>query len=104
VGDISDVVAYELECPFGDSFCDIVVADDVSRWVRSDDDDLVIGEVVLELSGHHQNGAEKLLGLGIVNLGIGKYLTNKVHRSLDIQGVSRLLPLDDKGGAHNMVA
>ena len=36
--------------------------------------------------------------------GIGEYLTDKVHWSLDLQGVSRLLPLDDEGDAYNMVA
>ena len=53
-GDIPDVVAHELKSPFGDSSHGIAVADDVSQWVRSDDDDLVIGEVVQELLGHHQ--------------------------------------------------
>ena len=54
--DIPDVVAHELECPFGDSSCGIIVADDVSQWVQSDNNDLVISEVIPELTGRHQNG------------------------------------------------
>ena len=42
--------------------------------------------------------------LGVPNLGIGGYLTEEVYRSLDLQVVSRLLPFDDQGGTHNMVA
>ena len=40
----------------------------------------------------------------MANLGIGEYLTDEVHQSLDLQGVSRLIPLDDDGGTHNVVA
>ena len=64
----------------------------------------MIGEVVQELLGHHQHGIQKLLNLGVTNFGVGEYLTDEVHRSLDLQGVSWLLPLDDEGGAHNVVA
>ena len=35
-GDIPDVMAHELECPFGDLSHDIAVVDDVSQRVRSD--------------------------------------------------------------------
>ena len=35
-GDIPDVVAHELESPFGDLSHDIAVVDDVSQRVRSD--------------------------------------------------------------------
>ena len=48
--DIPDVMAHELESPFGDS------SHDVSQWERSDNDDFVIGEVVQEFPGCHQNG------------------------------------------------
>ena len=54
--DIPDVMAHELESPIGDLCCDVAVVDDVSQWVRSDDDDFMIGEVVQELLGCHQNG------------------------------------------------
>ena len=47
--DIPDVMAHELESPFEDSSCGVVVVDDVSQWVRTDDDNFVIGEVVQEL-------------------------------------------------------
>ena len=55
-GDLPDVMAHELKCPFRDSSHGIAVANDVSQRVRSDDDDLVLGEVVSDLPGHHQNG------------------------------------------------
>jgi len=55
-GDIPDVMAHELECPFGDSSHGVAVVHDVSQRVQSDDDDLVIGEVVQELLGHDQHG------------------------------------------------
>ena len=44
------------------------------------------------------------MNLGVANFSIGDYLTDEVHRLLDLQGVSWLLPLDDEGSAHNMVA
>ena len=62
----------------------------------------MVGEVVQELPGHHQHGIQKLLHLGVSSLGIGKYLTDEIHRSLNLQGASRLL-FDDEGGAHNVV-
>ena len=64
----------------------------------------MVGEVVQELLGHHQHGVQKLLNLGVANFGVGEYLTNEVHQSLDLQGVSWLLPLDDEGSADNVVA
>ena len=57
-----------------------------------------------ELLGCHKNGIQKLLNKGVANFGVSEYLTDEVHRSLDLQGVSRLLPIDDEGGAHNVVA
>jgi len=44
--DIPDVVAHELESPLGDSTSGITVMDDLPKWVRGDDHDLVVGEVV----------------------------------------------------------
>ena len=85
MGDIPDVVAHEFECPLGDPSRDIAVADDVSEWVSSDDRDFVVGEVVQEL-----------LHLGVPDLRVGKYLTDKVHGSLYLELVSRLLPFDDQ--------
>jgi len=101
--DIPDVMAHELESPLGDSAGGDAVTDDLPKWVRGDDHDLMVGEVVQELPGHHQNGVQKLLHLGVSNLGIGEYLTDEVHRSLNLQEVSRLLPFDDEGGTHSMV-
>ena len=57
-----------------------------------------------ELLDHHQHGVQKLLHLGVSSLGVGEHLPDDVYWSLDLQGMSRLLPLDDEGGAHNMVA
>ena len=47
---------------------------------------------------------QKLLSLGVANFGVGEYLTDEVHWSLDLQGVSQLLPLDNEGSTHNVVA
>ena len=81
-------MAHELESPLGDSSCSITVADDVFQRVRGYDHDLMVGEVVQELPGHHQNGVQKLLHLGVSNLGIGEYLTDEVHQTLNLQGAS----------------
>ena len=53
-GEVPHVVAHELECPLRDPSCGVAVADDVPEWVRSDDRDFVVGEVVQELLSHHQ--------------------------------------------------
>ena len=42
--------------------------------------------------------------MGVPDLGVGEYLPDEVYRSLDLKVVSRLLPLDDQGGSHHMVA
>ena len=63
----------------------------------------MVGEVLQELLSRHQNGVQKLLHLGVLSLGVGEYLTDEVHRSLNLQGASGLLPFDDEGGAHNVV-
>ena len=42
--------------------------------------------------------------LGVSDLGVGEYLSNKVYRPLDLKVVSQLLPSDDQGSAHHMVA
>ena len=47
-------MAHELESPLGDSADDVMVMDDLLEWVRGDDHDLVVGEVVQELLGRHQ--------------------------------------------------
>ena len=44
--DILDVVIHELECPLRDPSHGVVVADDVPKWVRSDNRDFVVGEIV----------------------------------------------------------
>ena len=86
--DIPDVMTHELESPLGDSSCGIAVADDVSQWVWGNDHDLVVGEVVQELPGRHHHGVQKLLYLGVSSLSVGEYLTDEVHRSLNLHGVS----------------
>ena len=42
--------------------------------------------------------------LRVLDLGVGEYLLDKVYGPLDLKVVSRLLPFDDQGGAHHMVA
>jgi hypothetical protein len=37
-------------------------------------------------------------------LGVGKYLLDEVYGLLDLKVVPRLLPFDNQGGAHHMVA
>ena len=64
----------------------------------------MVGEVVHELLGHHQHSVQKFLHLGVPDLSIGEYLPVEVYGSLDLKVVSWLLPLDDQGGAYNMVA
>ena len=51
--DISDVMAHELESPLGDPADGATVTDDLPKWVRGDDHDLVVGEVVQEFLGCH---------------------------------------------------
>ena len=55
----------------------------------------MVGEVVQELLGCHQYGVYKLINLGVSNLGVDEYLTDEVYWSLDLLGVSWLLPFDD---------
>ena len=45
--DIPDVMAHEIESLLGDSAGGVTVIDDLPEWVRGDDHDLVVGEVVL---------------------------------------------------------
>ena len=42
--------------------------------------------------------------LGVPNLRVSEYLSDEVYGSLDLKVVSWLLPFDDLGGAHHMVA
>ena len=42
--------------------------------------------------------------LGVPDLGVGEYLPDEVYGLLDLKVVSRLLPFDNQGGAHHMVA
>ena len=42
--------------------------------------------------------------LGVPDLGVDKYLLDEVYGSLYLELVSRLLPFDDQGGAHHIVA
>ena len=64
MGDIPDVVACELESPLGVLADGVMVMDDLPKLVRGDDHDLMIGEVVQELLGHHPHGVQKLLNQG----------------------------------------
>ena len=54
-GDIPNVMAHELESPLGDSAGGIMVMDDLPKWIRGDNHDLMVGEVVHELPGRHQH-------------------------------------------------
>ena len=42
--------------------------------------------------------------LGVLDLGVGEYLSDEVYGLLDLKVVSWLLPFDDQGYAHHMVA
>ena len=42
--------------------------------------------------------------MGVPDLGVGEYLPNEVDGPLDLKVMSRLLPFDDQGGAHHVVA
>ena len=42
--------------------------------------------------------------LGVLDLRVGEYLPDEVYGSLDLKVVSQVLPFDDQGGAHHMVA
>ena len=42
--------------------------------------------------------------MGVLDLGVSEYLLDEVYGLLDLKVVSRLLPFDDKGGSHHMVA
>jgi len=43
------------------------------------------------------------LHLGVPNLGVGKYFSDKVYGSLYLELVSQFLPFDDQGGTHHVV-
>ena len=64
----------------------------------------MVSEVVQELSGRHQHDVQEFLHLGVSDLGVGEYLPDEVYRSLDLKVVSWLLPFDDQGSAHHVVA
>jgi hypothetical protein len=55
-GGVLDVIAHELECPFGDASRSIMALDDLSEWKRGDSGELVIGEIVLKLLSCHEHG------------------------------------------------
>ena len=42
--------------------------------------------------------------MGVPDLGVGEYLPDEIHRPLDLKVVSLLLPFNEQGGAHHMVA
>jgi hypothetical protein len=68
--------------------------DDFPEWGRGDDGNLVIGEIVLQLLSRHEHGVQELLHLRVAGLGLGEYLADKLHQSLNLQHLTRLLPFD----------
>jgi hypothetical protein len=62
-GDVLDVVAHELECPFGDLSCSVAAVDDLPKWERGDDNDLMVSERVLQLLSRHEHGIGKPVGV-----------------------------------------
>ena len=54
-----DVVAHQLDCLFGNPSHGVAVANNFSEWEQGDDRHLVLGEVVLQLLGRHDDGVEK---------------------------------------------
>ena len=42
--------------------------------------------------------------MGVPDLGVGKYLPDEVYGSLYLELLSQLLPFDDQGSTHHMVA
>ena len=82
--DDDDEATLLIESLLGYSVSGVAVTDDLLEWVRGDDHDLMVDEVVQELSVRHQYGVQKLLNLGVANFGVGEYLTDEVHRSLDL--------------------
>jgi hypothetical protein len=55
-GGILDVIAHELECPFGHASRSVTAMDDLSKWKQGGNGDLVIDEIVLKLLSCHEHG------------------------------------------------
>jgi hypothetical protein len=55
-GGVLDIIAHELECPFGDASRSIAAMDNLAEWKRGDDGNLVVGEVMLQLLSCHEHG------------------------------------------------
>jgi hypothetical protein len=53
---VHDIVAHQLERPFGDASHSVMAMDDLAECKRGDDGDLVIGEIVLQLRSCHEQG------------------------------------------------
>jgi hypothetical protein len=73
-GDIHDVIAHELERPFGDPSCSVAAVDGLPEW-----ENLVVREIVLQLLSCHEHDVQELLHLRVAGLGLGDYLADKVH-------------------------
>jgi hypothetical protein len=56
VGDVLDIIAHELEHPFGDASRSVTAMDDLAEWERGDDGNLVVSEVMLQLLSCHEHG------------------------------------------------
>ena len=76
----------------------------LSEWERGDDRHLVLGEVVLQLLGRHDDSVEKFLCLRVPRLGVGQHFANEVNGSLDLKGMFMFFPFDHQGGADHMVS
>jgi hypothetical protein len=55
-GGILDVVAHELECPFGDPSYSVTAVDDLPEQELGDNSDLMVGEIVLQLLIRYEHG------------------------------------------------
>jgi hypothetical protein len=62
----------------------------------------MVGKIVLQLLGRHEHGVQEILHLQVASLGLGEYLTVKVHQSMDLQSMAWLLPFDHKSGADHV--
>ena len=64
----------------------------------------MLGEVVLQLLGRHDDGVEEFLCLWVMWLGVSQYLADKIHGTLDLKGVSLFFPFNYQSGADHMVS
>ena len=64
----------------------------------------MLGEVVMQLLGRHDDGIEKFLCLRVPRLGVGQYFADEVNGSLYLKGMSLFFPFDHQRGTDHMVS